>query len=118
MGIGSSAVLLETEDGYICSRCRSEVSPQATACPHCGRNIELPAEPHPPGYRALITLSKIIGVSGPIISFGGFIFLDSQELGQQLALVGIAMVPTSIGLYLFTLIFWGFIYWLYSSIWS
>lgn len=39
MGSGSAAHAIETDNGYICSRCRESVSPNATACPHCGRDI-------------------------------------------------------------------------------
>lgn len=57
-GRGRAAHAIETDNGYICSRCRESVNSNATACPHCGRDIH-------PTLRE--TLRYLLIVFGPIV---------------------------------------------------
>ena len=103
-GIGSSAHLIETANGYICSRCRSGVSQNATACPHCGRNIE--SQP-PPLFKILLSGGVVFTVGG-VIAMIAFWFLGASLWDTPLTL-GLGAVYLGVGLLIIAGI-WGLVY--------
>lgn len=85
---GRRAVILETENGFICSRCRAEVSPHATACPHCGRNLYQKTHPL---VTATWNLGKLLIVVGVATAFGTFFVFPDGQTQHTVGLIGLAM---------------------------
>lgn len=88
-GHGSSAHLIETDNGYICSRCRSGVSSNATACPHCGRNIGDSSAPFVDFLMSFASFSFALGVISLVLSGVSFVadFSDGVTVFLFLGLV-------------------------------
>jgi hypothetical protein len=88
-GHGSSAHLIETDSSYLCSRCRSEVSPNATACPHCGRNIGDSSAPFVDFLMSFASFLFALGIISLVLSGISFVtgFSDGVPVFSFLGLV-------------------------------
>lgn len=76
-GIGSDARRIEKSDGYICSACRHGVKKNATACPHCNRNLRPPFAPHTAKFIKLGVFILILDIA---------LFVYSANVGPEMPL--------------------------------
>lgn len=59
-----------------CPQCGIELQPDASMCPGCGANINMPANPQQQeGYYAVSKKNKTIGIILIIAPFAGLIFI-------------------------------------------